>query len=211
MMHWRLGIRMLLLAGLLAAVAATAQAEQRPFVFDRAHSQINFVADALLISAHGYFERFDGEIQIDRQDLENSSIRLVIEASSINTRNERRDNHLRSADFFDAANHPQITFTSTAIRRVDEKNVVITGELTIRGNTRTIEVPTQIVFLRDTGGRFRGQFQINRKEFGINYNSTMNPIDDLVTVQFDFHLVDQQAMEQRRQQQQQRQPGNPGL
>ncbi len=210
MRHSRLGIRLLFLAGLLAAVAATAQAERQPFVFDRAHSQINFVADALLISAHGYFERFDGEIQIDRQNLGNSSIRLVIEAASINTRNERRDNHLRSADFFDAANHPQITFTSTAIRRVDEKNVVITGELTIRGNTRMIEVPTQIVFLRDTSGRFRGQFQINRKEFGVNYNSTLNPIEDVVTVQFDFHLVDQQAMEQRRQQQQ-RQPGNPGL
>lgn len=207
-MHRQVRVRMLFLVGLLAMAATTVQAERRPFVFDRSHSQINFVADALLISAHGYFERFDGEIQIDRENLENSSIRLVIEAASINTRNERRDNHLRSADFFDAANHPQITFTSTSIRRVDEKNAVITGELTIRGNTRTIEVPAQIVFLRDTSGRFRGQFQLNRKEFGVSYNSTMNPIEDMVTVQFDFHLVDQQVMEQRRQQQQQRQPGS---
>jgi polyisoprenoid-binding protein YceI len=195
-----------LLAG-LAVASAPALAERRAYVFDRAHSQINFIGEALLVSAHGFFERFDGEIQIDRENLENSSIRLVIEAASINTRNERRDNHLRSADFFDAANHPQITFTSTAIRRVDDKNLIVTGELAIRGTTRTVEVPVQVVFLREADGRFRGQFQINRKDFGVSYDSAMNPIEDLVTVQFDFHLMDQQAMEQR---QRQRQPGKSG-
>lgn len=200
-------LRAVALLAALAIVSAPALAERRPYVFDRAHSQINFIGEALLVSAHGFFERFDGEIQIDRENLENSSIRLVIEAASINTRNERRDNHLRSADFFDAANHPQITFTSTAIRRVDDKNLLVTGELTIRGTTRPVEVPVQVVFLRETDGRFRGQFQVNRKDFGVSYDSAMNPIEDLVTVQFDFHLVDQQAMEQR---QRQRQPGKSG-
>lgn len=200
-------LRAVALLAALAVVSAPALAERRPYAFDRAHSQINFIGEALLVSAHGFFERFDGEIQIDRENLENASIRLVIEAASINTRNERRDNHLRSADFFDAANHPQITFTSTAIRRVDDKNLLVTGELTIRGTTRPVEVPVQVVFLRETDGRFRGQFQVNRKDFGVSYNSAMNPIEDLVTVQFDFHLVDQQAMEQR---QRQRQPGKSG-
>ncbi len=200
-------VRAVALLATLAVVAASAPAERRAYVFDRAHSQINFIGDALLVSAHGYFERFDGEIQIDRENLENSSIRLVIETASINTRNERRDNHLRSADFFDAANHPQITFVSTGIRRVDDKNLLISGELTIRGTTRSVEVPAQIVFLREADGRFRGQFQINRKEFGVSYDSAMNPIEDVVTVQFDFHLMDQQAMEERRRQ---RQPGKSG-
>jgi len=193
----------------LVAVAALlvpmAQADRRPYVFDRAHSEINFVAEALLLSAHGFFGQFDADVQIDPQNLENSSISFTIDAASINTRNDRRDNHLRSADFFDVANHPQITFVSKKITRVDDTNVIITGDLTIRGTTKTIDVPTRIVFFRDGRGRFKGQFQINRQEFGVNYNSRMNPIEDVVSVQFDLNLEDR-LMREERQRQRQQQP-----
>lgn len=200
----------ILLAFLLAAALAApaAVAEQKPWVFDRAHSQINFIAEALLISAHGFFERFDGDIRIDPANLENSTLRLVIETASINTRNDRRDNHLRSADFFDAENHPQIVFASRSIRRAGEKNLVVAGDLTIRGTTRPVEIPLEVVFVRDGRGRFRGQFQLNRQDYGISYNPRLNPIEDVVTVQFDLNLMDQEMMQQR-QQQQQRQPQPP--
>lgn len=199
--------RMFVVTALIAVGAApVAAADRKPFVFDAAHSQINFVAEALLISAHGSFDKFEGDVQLDSEKLENSTLSLSIDAASINTRIERRDNHLRSADFFDAANHTKITFVSTQITRVDDKNLAVTGDLTIRGVTKQARVPLRVVFLRDGSGRFKGEFQINRKDFNINYNSAMNPIEDMVTVQFDFHMRDRQMMEERQRQRQQQQP-----
>ena len=189
---------------------APAHAEKRPYVLDRAHCQLNFIGEALLVSAHGYFEKWDADLQIDRDNLENSSVALTIETASLNTRVERRDNHLRSADFFDAANHPQIKFVSTKVSRVDDKNFNLTGDLTIRGITKPVQVPVKLVFLREGDARFKGEFQVNRRDFGMNYNSRMNPVEDLVTIQFDMHLVDKAVMEaQQQQRQQQRLPDAP--
>jgi polyisoprenoid-binding protein YceI len=195
------------LFAMVTTLAAPAAADRKPYDFDRSHSQINFVAEALLLTAHGYFERWQADVQIDADNLENSALTLNIETASINTRNERRDNHLRSPDFFDAANHPQITFVSKRVTKVDDKNLVINGDLTIRGVTKTIDVPVRVVFLREGRGRFKGEFQINRMDYGVKYNSRMNPIEDMVSVQFDLNLADKQMMEERqRQRQQQQQP-----
>jgi len=143
-------------------------------------------------------------------NLENSSVALTIETASLNTRVERRDNHLRSADFFDAANHPQIKFVSTKVSRVDDKNFNLTGDLTIRGITKPVQVPVKLVFLREGDARFKGEFQVNRRDFGMNYNSRMNPVEHLVTIQFDMHLVDKAVMEaQQQRRQQQRLPDAP--
>lgn len=200
-------LSLLVAATLIFAPAALAQ--KRAFDFDRSHSEINFIAEARLVSAHGFFGTFEGDIQLDKADLANSSISLTIDAASINTRNDRRDNHLRSADFFDAANHPKITFVSNKITKVDEKTISIAGEMTIRGVTKPVVVPLQVIFWGDGDGRFKGTFNISRKEYGITYNSQANPIEDMVTVQFDFHVVDRQMMEQRRQQRQQQQQQQP--
>jgi len=195
------------LAGALALVLVLpAAADRRPFSFDLAHSQINFVAEALLLTAHGSFEKFDADIQLDRENLENSTLTFTIEVASINTRVEMRDNDLRSGRFFDAANHPQIKFVSTKITKVDDNNLLITGDLTVRGTTKQVQVPTRTVFLREADARFKGEFKIKRMEYGVSGNSRMNPIEDEVLVQFDFHVQDRQAMEQRRQQQQQKAP-----
>lgn len=202
-----------LLATITLLLTPAGQAERKPYVFDRAHSQINFVAEALLLTAHGFFERFDGDVQVDPDNLENSALRLEIETASINTRVEQRDNHLRSADFFDAANHPKITFVATKITKVDDKNLRVTGDLTVRGITKSVEVPLFIVFFREGRGRFKGEFTINRQDFGVSYNSRMNPIEDTVTVQVDLNVMDKQVMEermrQRQQRQQQQQPPQP--
>ena len=196
----RSGIVVVLAFALALVPLCGTAAERRPYTFDRAHSQVNFVAEALFLTAHGYFERFDADVQLDSEKLENSALTFTIDAASINTRVERRDNHLRSADFFDVANHPKITFVATKIRQVDGRNLVITGDLSIRGKTKTIDVPTILVFLREGRGRFKGEFKINRQEFGISYNSRANPIEDEVLVQFDLNLMDQQQMQQRMQQ-----------
>jgi polyisoprenoid-binding protein YceI len=196
------------LAAVLVAMLAMAApaADRRPYVFDLSHSQLNFVAEALLVTAHGFFEKFEADIQVDPENLENSTLTFTIDAASINTRNERRDNHLRSPDFFDVANHPQIKFASTKVIKADDKNLVVVGDLTIRGTAKQVQVPVRIVFLREGDARFKGEFRINRQDFGIKFNSRMNPIEDEVLVQFDFHLNDQQALQQRRQQQQQKAP-----
>ena len=189
-----------------AAAGKPAAADRRPYIFDPNHSQLNFVAEALLLTAHGFFEKFDADIQVDPENLENSTLTFTIDTASINTRNDRRDNHLRSDAFFDVANNPQIKFVSTKITKVDANNLLIAGDLTIRGTTKQVQVPTRVVFLREGDGRFKGEFKINRMDYGVSYNSRMNPIENDVLVQFDFHVQDRQAMEQRRQQQQQKAP-----
>ena len=107
------------------------------------------------------------------------------------------------------ANHPKITFVATKVAKVDDQNLMVTGDLTIRGVTKSIQVPIRIVFFRDGRGRFKGQFQINRKDFGVSYNSATNPIEDMVSVQFDLNLRDRERMEQLRQQRQQQQQQTP--
>jgi polyisoprenoid-binding protein YceI len=194
------------LFALLATLAAPVSADRKPYVFDRSHSEINFVAEALLLTAHGFFERWEADVQVDADNLENSALTLNIETASINTRNERRDNHLRSADFFDATTHPQITFVSKKVTKVDDKNIVINGDLTIRGVTKNIDVPVRVMFLREGRGRFKGEFQINRMDYGVKYNSRMNPIEDVVNVQFDLNVADKQMMEERQRQRQQQPP-----
>lgn len=205
--------RFLALVSLFALVtslaAPVAWADRRPYTFDKAHSQINFVAEATFISAHGFFERFDADVQVDPDKLENSTLSLTIETASINTRVEQRDNHLRSDAFFDAKNHPTITFVSKQVTRVDAQNLRITGDLTIRGITKAVEVPVKVVFFQNGRGRFKGEFQINRQDFKVSYDSRMNHIEDMVSVQFDLNLLDRQMMEERQRQMQQRQQQPP--
>jgi polyisoprenoid-binding protein YceI len=178
----------------------TVAAERRAYVVDRAHSQINFVGEALFISAHGHFDKWDAEIQLDKEKLENSSVVVTVDAGSINTRVQQRDNHLRSGDFLDVAKNPEIKFVATKISRANDKDLVLTGDLSLRGVTRPIQVPVRLVFLREGDARFKGEFQINRQEYGITYNSKMNPVEDMVAIQFDMHLNDKLVMEERQKQ-----------
>jgi polyisoprenoid-binding protein YceI len=175
---------------LFAAPPATA-----PHIIDSAHSQINFVAEARFISAHGSFDKWDAEVSLDHERIENSTVKITIDASSINTRVERRDNHLRSKDFFDVAQYPTITFTSKKVTKTGDKNYNVVGDLALHGVTKEISVPVEMVFYENNRGRFRSTFQINRKEYGINYDSKMNSIADMVQVQFDINVLDKAAVE----------------
>src|SRR5688572_1911079 len=194
---------------LIPLLPPPAYAARKPYALDRSHCQLNFIGEALLISAHGFFERWDADIQVDRDNLENSALTITIESASINTRINRRDDHLRSADFLDATTHPQIKFVSTKIAKIDDTNLTITGDLTLRGITKSLNVPVKVVFLREGDGRFKGDFQINRKDFGMKYNSMMNPVEDMVSIQFDFHIQDRQAMEERQKQREKQTPPKP--
>jgi polyisoprenoid-binding protein YceI len=177
-------------AAALLVLPSAAHAQLRQHGIDRAHSEINFTASSRLLDAHGQFDKWEAEVAVDSANPERSTVRITIDAASINTRVSRRDDHLRSADFLDAAKYPTIVFESKSIARTAEKAGTITGDLTMHGVTKSITVPVTAVFYGAGRGRFRGTFALNRSEWGVVGQSRMNPIEDAVEVQFNFSLTD---------------------
>ena len=169
-------------------VAARPLPEAKPHVIDKAHSEINFVADSRMLSAHGFFGKWDADVKLDAARYENSSVAITIDAASINTRVDMRDNHLRSADFFDVAKYPTITFKSTGVKQTAANKLEITGDLTVKGVTKKIVVPASVMFYDKGVGRFRGTLTILRKDFGVSYDPAVNPIENEVQVQWDIAL-----------------------
>lgn len=105
---------------------------------DTAHSEVGFSVKHMMISkAKGTFDNFDAKIVADAEDLTDAEIELNIDVESINTRNKDRDDHLRSADFFDAENYPKITFVATDIKK-SGNNYEVTGDLTLKGTTKPV-------------------------------------------------------------------------
>ena len=179
---------------LLAAVAAVAlaaplAAQPRAYSVDKAHSEINFVASARLLDAHGYFGAWQADVQLDSAALERSTVRLTIDAASVTTRNDRRDAHLKSPDFFDVAKYPTITFTSKSVARTSATTGLITGDLSMHGVTRSLQVPVTVRFFEGGRGRFAGTFAVKRNDFGVAGQSRMNPIEDEVAVQFNMTVA----------------------
>ena len=174
-------------AGLLVLfTAATAMAQDGKYVKDAAHSEINFVAESRLLDAHGFWERWDADITFDPAAWDKSSVTLVIDAGSINTRVTARDNHLRSKDFFAVDSFPQITFVSAIVNKVGDARLNITGDLTIRGVTKRVTIPGTMVFWDEQArtGRMKGQFTIVRSDYGVSFSPAMNPIADEIPVTF---------------------------
>jgi polyisoprenoid-binding protein YceI len=181
-------MQMRAVAGLVLVLAATAGAQDTKFVKDAAHSEINFVAESRLLDAHGFWEKWDADITFDPAAWDKSSVKIVIDTRSVNTRVTMRDNHLRSKDFFYADSFPQLTFVSTIVNKLSDTRMNITGDLTIRGITKPVTIPATLVFWDDKArmGRFKGTFTILRNEFGVGYSPPGNPIADEVAVSFNM-------------------------
>jgi len=173
---------------LLLVAASAADAQQTKFVTDPAHSEINFVAESRLLDAHGFWDKWTADITFDPAAWDKSAIKLVIDTKSVNTRVAMRDNHLRSKDFFYADSFPQITFVSTLVNKVGQNKLNFTGDLTIRGVTKKVTIPGTMVFWDDASkmGRVKGTFTVVRSDFGVAFNSKMNPIADEVPVSFNI-------------------------
>jgi polyisoprenoid-binding protein YceI len=181
------------LAGLLLGLALVgaaltpdlpADAEARRFVLDPARSRLRFHAVSRLMNADGHFGRFAGEVTLEPSRVETATGRVAVDVASIDTGITRRDNHLRSDDFFAAARHPEATLVIERV--VPEGNRwLVSGPLTIRGVTRALAVPVSVTVGPDTV-RIVGQFTLRRREFGIAYESVFNPIQDEVRVSFDL-------------------------
>jgi polyisoprenoid-binding protein YceI len=189
--RWRTGPRRVArtsaVVGLLVApfTAALAPADATGvFVIDPAKSQIRFFATSRFVDAEGNFRRFSGTLRFDPARVETASGEVVVDITSIDTRNGLRDDHLRSADFFDAERHPTATFVTTTIQPAAE-GVLVSGQLTIRGVTRPVSVPVALTREADAI-RIVGEVALNRREYGIRYQSILNPIRDPVRLRVDL-------------------------
>ncbi|WP_445713062.1 YceI family protein [Flavobacterium sp.] len=144
---------------------------------DPAHSEITFKVKHLMISnVKGEFKTFQANIY--GEDFTKSTISANIDASSISTNNNDRDTHLKSPDFFEVEKYPEITFVSTSIKKVDDDEFKLVGDLTIKGTTKEITLNTEFGgFMKDPYGNEKAGFSINgklnRKDFGLNWNAAL--------------------------------------
>jgi polyisoprenoid-binding protein YceI len=169
------------------------------YTIDPAHSRIGFVArHAMVTKVRGAFNDFTGSAVLDGQNPENSTATVTIKAASIDTRNEQRDGHLRSNDFLSMDEYPEITFVSTGVRQTGADTFDLTGDLTIKGTTQSITIPFSYEgTATDPFGNFRvgleGSVVINRKDYGITWNATLETggvlVSDKITLEFEVSAV----------------------
>ncbi len=183
--------KLLVALAILAAVPALAA---DTYKIDGAHTQSTFAVKHLLISTvRGDFGKTEGVVVIDDADLSRSTVQATIDVASVNTREEKRDTHLKSPDFFDVAKFPSITFKSTKVEKAGEGHKV-TGDLTIKGVTRSVVLavsgPTAEV--KDPYGNAKrgisATTKINRKDFGVSYGPNA-VVSDEVSIIIDAELV----------------------
>jgi polyisoprenoid-binding protein YceI len=164
---------------------------------DPSHSTVGFSVRHMMVSKlRGYFRDFTGEI-VTAEDPTRSSVTATIDLSSIDTRQEQRDAHIRSADFFDVDNHPQMTFRSTGVRP-DGADWFVDGELIIKGNTRPVTLALEVNgFGPDAYGGTRAGFsattEINRNDFGVDIKMPMDGggvvVGDKISIELEIQGV----------------------
>lgn len=190
------------------ALTASAQSQQTStqstipvWSIDPVHSNVEFTVKHMVVSTvRGRFGAVEGQIHLDPEHPEQGSVVATIDATSIDTNNEQRDEHLRSADFFDVENHPTLTFKSTGVEVVESDHWKVHGDLTIRGTTRpvTLDVTLDGIIV-DAYGNNRAAFtattSINRKEFGLNWNALIESggavVSDKVNIELHIAAVQQ--------------------
>jgi len=169
--------RFVVLAAAVAAASPTLAADT--YQFDKSHTTVGFQIRHVVTNVGGKFQDFSGSIKVDRVKPENSSVEFTIQAASINTNEPKRDEHLKSPDFFDVTNQPTITFKSTSVKPTGKDTYEVAGNLTMRGVTKPVTLP--ITFLgegRDPWGNekmgFELQTTLNRKDYGIIWNKALD-------------------------------------
>jgi polyisoprenoid-binding protein YceI len=146
----------------------------------------------VISKVRGSFDKFDGMINLDPHDVTGSSVEISIETASINTSHEKRDGHLKSDEFLDVANHPTITFKSSAITKTD-KGLVAVGTLTIRGVAKEVKVPFELQGpINDPWGNelivATLEFEINRHDFGVSWSKKLDNGGLVVSDKIKIHI-----------------------
>ncbi|MBK9965459.1 MAG: polyisoprenoid-binding protein [Holophagales bacterium] len=189
------------LAAVLGLASASALAET--WAVDSSHSTVGFSVRHMMVSnVKGAFGKFTATVDGSPADPATAKISATIEVASVDTRDTKRDDHLRSADFFDAAKFPQMTFTSTKVEKLSATAAKVTGDLTFHGVTKPVVLDVEytqpvkspwgksVVGATATG-------KISRKDFGVAWSKTLDGgglvVGDEVTLQFDLELVKKDA------------------
>lgn len=166
---------------------------------DLSHSSVEFAVKHMVISStKGRFANYEVDANVDEQNLANSSATVRIDAASVDSRDEKRDAHLRSADFFDAENHPYITFTTKRLEPKGGDDYKLIGDLTIRGITKEVSLDGEVTGpVKDPWGGTRfgisAQGKVNRKDFGLTWNGVLEAggllVGDDVKLSIETELV----------------------
>ena len=168
------------------------------WTIDPSHSRLGFSArHAMVTTVRGSFGEFEGTAHVDSTTPASSGVALRIAVASVETGSADRDGHLVSPDFFDAATHPEMTFTSTAVER-DGDEWAITGDLVIKGVSRPVTIPFEFTgtatdpFGNQRAG-FEGRTTINRKDWGLSWNAALETggvlVSEKITLDFDVSAI----------------------
>jgi polyisoprenoid-binding protein YceI len=185
-------------AALAALAPALVLAEPAVWQIDSSHTHSTFTVRHLVISnVRGEFRRTSGTVRIDDRDLSKSSVEAVIDAASIHTREDKRDAHLRSPDFFDVEKHPTITFKSSKVEKAGD-GYKVAGDLTMRGVTRPIvlDVTSLTPEIKDMQGKARrglsARTTVNRRDFGLDWSKMVEAgpvVGDEVRIEIEAEIV----------------------
>ena len=182
----------------LAAVASTtslAMAEPTTWKIDPAHTEAGFEVRHFFSKVHGVFHEVEGTIVFDPSDPSATKIDALVKVASVDTGNQKRDAHLQTADFFEADKNPTLTFKSTKVEKAGKDKFKISGDLTMRGVTKPVVFDAEFLGSSDVSiegqswgskAGFSATTVVNRKDFGINWNKTLDNggmmVDDNVTI-----------------------------
>ncbi|MGO8946190.1 MAG: YceI family protein [Ktedonobacterales bacterium] len=168
--------------------------------FDPAHTSIEFSAKHMMVSTvRGHFNKFSGKLELDEPNHADSQVEFTIEAASLTTGDENRDNHLRSPDFLNVAEFPTIAFKSTQVEKLDDDHARVTGDLTIRDVTKplVLEVTREGESKNRRGERLLGysvRGSLNRKDWDLNWNVALETggvvVSDKINIQIDAEVFE---------------------
>ncbi|HEX4334923.1 MAG TPA: YceI family protein [Polyangiaceae bacterium] len=166
---------------------------------DNVHTHIGFTVKHMMVTTvRGQFRSYTGKVNLDPTDFTRSTFEGEIDVASIDTGNGDRDNHLRSNDFFDAPNHPKITFKSTSIEKKEDTEYVVNGQITIRGVTKPIALEVDYLGTSKnpygkTVAGFSARGTLNRKDFGVAFNAVLETggvaVGEKVKLEADVEVV----------------------
>lgn len=192
-------MRRTLLSLALAVMLTGASFAQSSWSFDKTHSKIGFSVDYMLITdVDGYFKKFDGSVTTAKEDFVDALISFTVDAGSVDTDEPKRDEHLRSEDFFYTQKFPNFTFKSTSMKKTSGNNYKLIGNLTMRGVTKSVTLSGTFGGVKkDPWGNTKAGFKltgkVNRKDFGINWSKALDGggfvVGDDVTLNINVTLI----------------------
>ena len=192
--------RFIKLIAVVVTLAIPAYALASTWNIDPDHSNVGFKARHLMVSnVKGSFDKHSGTVDIDAKDITKSKIEVTIDTTSINTNLQKRDEHLRSADFFDVAKYPTMTFVSKKVTKGGKDKLKVTGDLTLHGVTREVVLDVEPLSKesKDPWGNIRrgttASTKINRKDFGLTWNKELETggvlVGDEITITLEIEAI----------------------